>query len=187
MTPPRRVPPNARAASSTAPPATAAERNNAAAECISSRKLCGGKASAIRSVEASFTGRVMNIVPPAAAAAAAAAPAKDTSAARLPFIFRESIAAAARRVKRFIRKLSSKKSSMYMFLVQPHRPRCRGFLLPSLRRTGTGVRVPYPPEAMITPKARLQCRSRGATGGKEWGIKAECGMRRFVHFLLKYI
>lgn len=36
--------PNARAASSTAPPATAAERNNAAAECISSRKLCGGKA-----------------------------------------------------------------------------------------------------------------------------------------------
>lgn len=93
-------------------------------------------------------------------------------------IFRESIAAAARRVKRFIRKLSSKKSSMYMFFVQPHRPRCRGFLLPSLRRTGTGVRVPYPPEAMITPKARLQCRSRGATGGKEWGIKAECGMRR---------
>lgn len=35
------------------------------------------------------------------------------------------------------------------------------------------MRVPYPPEAMITPKARLQCRSRGATGGKEWGIKAE--------------
>lgn len=74
-----------------------------------------------------------------------------------------------------------------MFFVQPHRPRCRGFLLPSLRRTGTGVRVPYPPEAMITPKARLQCRSRGATGGKEWGIKAECGMRHFVRFLLKYI